>query len=399
MKMQKIKLLTALTIAVLLPAAAVWAGPTWQFGPEDQGRLKLDYLGQFQLTVRDSGSGPDGDDTTEEFNFRRNRLALIGDYGGHLGLYVQTEFWEDVNISALSVGDGDQSDFQLLDAVFRFDYKDPLHFWVGKFKQVLTRENLENCFAPLSLDRSLFIRTPLSDAGTRDKGVELWGNLFEKHFQYRAAVTNGRNDSTSAPESNFRYTVRGHVSLLNPESSHGYRSTYLGKEKVLTLGAGYQLEKDVAYDNVAAGTGEVDYKGWSADLFFEYPLEGIGTFTFSGAYSDYDLDDAYKGADPDPDVIGLNGEKNGSYLKFGYMLPNLPLQLFGRWEEWSFAELQNVVNQEILWYAGGFNYYFWGQNLKLTMELSRTDFDKDGTFDGVKTEDFTTFTTQLQVIF
>ena len=47
------------------------------------------------------------------------------------------------------------------------------------------------------------------------------------------------------------------------------------------------------------------------------------------------------------------------------------------------------------WYGGGFNYYFRGQDLKLTMELSTVDYDKEGP----NCEDFTTFTTQLQVIF
>ena len=44
-------------------------------------------------------------------------------------------------------------------------------------------------------------------------------------------------------------------------------------------------------------------------------------------------------------------------------------------------------------------YYIWGQNLKLTMEYSMTKFDKEGIASGVRSEDFNTFITQLQVIF
>jgi hypothetical protein len=33
------------------------------------------------------------------------------------------------------------------------------------------------------------------------------------------------------------------------------------------------------------------------------------------------------------------------------------------------------------------------------MEVSEADFDEEGVFGGVETEDFTTFTTQLQLIF
>ncbi len=391
--------LALVTMACVAGPQTAEAGPTWTFGPDDQGQLKLEYKGQFQLNMRDTGSEADGDGDTAEFNFRRNRIALMGAYGKHFGLYVQTEYTEDVNIGPFAVTDGSDNEFQLLDAVMRFRYDDRANLWLGKYKYSFTRENLEACEMPLTLDRSVLIRAPLASEGTRDKGVTLWGNLFDKKFQYRVDAMNGRNDSTSAPESNFRYGARAHVTLLDPESGHGYRGTYLGEKKVLTIGGAYQMEKDVANSDTVAQTGAVDYEAWTVDLFFEYPVEAVGTFTVSGAYADYDLDDAYKGANPDGGVIGVNGEKNGGYVKVGYMLPNLPLQFFARSENWSFAQFNNVFDQEVDWYGGGFNYYFRGQDLKLTMEVSKVDFDEEGVFGGVETEDFTTFTTQLQLIF
>jgi hypothetical protein len=81
------------------------------------------------------------------------------------------------------------------------------------------------------------------------------------------------------------------------------------------------------------------------------------------------------------------------------MLPTLPLQIFGRYEKWSFASLQNIADQEVVWYAGGVNYYIDKQNLKLTLEFSHTDFDTEGTFGGITSRDFNTFVTQLQLIF
>ena len=391
---KKASLLCAIVAGLCLIASSAIAGPVWTFGPEDQGLMKLDYKGQFQFNMRDNGSGSDGDDSTNEFNFRRNRLALMGAWGQHFGLYVQTEYNEDNNITPFNVTDGNNSDFQLLDAVLRFKYNSAFNLWAGKFKYNLTRENLESCEEPLTLDRSVLLRAPLASEGTRDKGVAVWGNLFNDKFQYRFDVMNGRNDSSSAPKSNFRYTARAHVSLLDPETGYGYRGTYMGEKKVLTIGAAYQFENDVAYADTVAGDA-VDYSAWTVDLFFEYPVEDVGTFTLSAAYADYDLDDAYQGANPEGGVIGLTGEKNGGYIKAGYMLPNLPLQFFARAENWSFANLDNCIDQEVDWYGGGVNYYFRGQNLKLTMELSQVDYDiEEG-----NVEDFTTFTTQLQVIF
>ena len=84
--LKKVGILLAMSAAFCLIAGSALAGPIWKFGPEDQGLLKLDYKGQFQLLNRDTGAGPDGDDSTSEFNFRRNRLGLMGAYGSHLGL-------------------------------------------------------------------------------------------------------------------------------------------------------------------------------------------------------------------------------------------------------------------------------------------------------------------------
>ena len=80
-------------------AASATAGPTMSFGPEGKGELQLDYKGQFQMMVRDTGSGANGDETTTSFNIRRNRLALMGAYGDVLSLYVQTEYADQTGIN------------------------------------------------------------------------------------------------------------------------------------------------------------------------------------------------------------------------------------------------------------------------------------------------------------
>jgi hypothetical protein len=395
----------AMLAGALLCAGSAFAGPQMTFGPDDKGMLQIDYKGQFQMTVRDQGSGDNNDDTTTNFNFRRNRLAFMGKYGDTFSLYVQTEFTEDQNVNTLGVADTNQgTEFQLLDAVMRFNFHDSFKVNVGKFKYNFSRENLEACEMPLTLDRSLFIRAPFTT--TRDTGVALWGNLFNDIFQYRVDAMEGRKavSGNTAPASDFRYSVRGHLTLLDPENEYGYKGTYLGEKKVLTVGAAYQFEPDVAYGDTVARTDKKDYHGWTVDGYFEYPLAGLGTFTASAAYEEIDLDDAYKGINPDLATVGINGEKNGWYLKGGYLLPGLPLQFFGRYEKWRFANLNNINDQQIDWYGFGANYYIRGQNLKLTGEFSHTDFDKEGTVTGLqganlRSKDFNTFIAQLQLIF
>lgn len=375
---KKAALLCTFAAGFLLLASSAFAGPIWSFGDEDQGLLKLDYKGQFQLVNQDRG-----DDDSLEFNFRRNRLALMGAYGENFGLYVQTEYTED---NDYSTSDGEK--FQLLDAVLRFKFNNSLNLWMGKFKYNFTRENLEACEMPLTLDRSNLIRAPF--VTTRDKGIAVWGNLANDMVQYRVDAMNG-NDSEV--DSNLRYSARVHVTLLDPEKGYGYKGTYMGQKKVLTFGAAYQMENDVAYSDSVSGDA-VDYSAWTVDAFLEYPLEGMGAVTLSAAYVDYDLDDAYQGGNPSAGAIGLTGERNGGYVKAGYMLPNLPLQFFGRSESWSFADLYGVMDHEVELLGLGLNYYVRGQNLKVTVEYTNCDYDSNSTVEGADT-----VVAQVQVIF
>jgi hypothetical protein len=406
-----------LTLALAVLAAPVLAqeketmtAPPWgdagariTFGDEDQGALQIQYKGQFRMTYRDIGSGTEGTDSTTNFGFRRNRLAFMGAWSDKVSLYVQGEF-ADPNLAPVDFsGAGFDTNFQLLDAAVRFSFSDAFKVTVGRFKYNLSRENLEECEQPLTLDRSLFIRT--SYVGTRDDGIAVWGNLFGDRFQYRVDAMEGRQAAagTIAPASNPRFSARGHVTLLEPENRYGYKGTYLGEKKVLTVGAAIQVEPEVAYVDTDTLLGKKDYQAWTVDGFFEYPLGG-GAVTASAAYEKVDMDGAFAGANPDDGATGLFGEKNGWYAKGGYLFSGLPLQVFGRVEKWRFGCLNNVYDQIVDWYGFGANYYIWGQNLKLTAEFSKTDFDVEGTFTSVQgtsrtSKDFNQFVAQIQFIF
>ncbi|MBK6733751.1 MAG: porin [bacterium] len=391
--------IAALAALVALAAPAM-AGPQMTFGPEDQGTLQIDVKSQFQMTMKDTDSEGDDVDSIMNFNFRRNRLAFMGAWGEKLSVYAQTEYVEDVNLGLFGLADADQgSNFQMLDAVARIKLSDGFRMNVGKFKYNLSRENLEACEAPLSLDRSLFIRTPFTS--TRDMGVAVWGNLAEGKVQYRLDAMEGRKAlSTSAmPKSSFRYSARAHLSLWDSETEYGYKGSYLGAKKVFTLGAAVQTEPEVVYEDAVAKTGKLDYNAYTVDMFYERPIQETGAITLSAAYENIDFDDAYMGMNPDPGTCGLNGQKNGWYAKAGYMLQTQPLQFFARYESWKFALLNNVYNQKLDWFSVGANYFMMDNVLKLTVEYSGLSFDETGDIDGLVTNDTGTLITQLQLVF
>ena len=400
MKRSGITLAIATLVALVALAAPALAGPMMTFGDADKGALQIDIKSQFQMSMRDYDVDNDDDDAAMNFNFRRNRIAFMGAWGEKLSLYAQTEYAEDVNLGLFGLADADQgSEFQMLDAVARIDMSDALKLNVGKFKYNLSRENLEACEDPLSLDRSLFIRAPL--VSTRDFGVALWGNLAEGKVQYRLDMMEGRKavSTDAAPTNQFRYSARAHLSLWDSETGYGYKGTYLGQKKVLTIGAAVQTEPEVVYQDAVNKTGKLDYNAYTVDFFYESPVQETGAVTLSAAYENIDFDDAYLAMNPDPGTCGLNGQKNGWYAKAGYMLHTRPLQFFARYESWKFAQLNNVYNQKLDWLSFGANYFMMDNVLKLTVEYSGAAFDQTGVVDGLATTDSSTLITQLQLVF
>jgi hypothetical protein len=110
---------------------------------------------------------------------------------------------------------------------------------------------------------------------------------------------------------------------------------------------------------------------------------------------DFDFGDRPSNLTPDPNASGATGERDGYYVKAAYMLPGLPLQFFGRYENWTFAALNTLVDHELDWLGVGLNYYIKDQSNKVTLEYSEVKFDERITTD----EDFATIVAQYQFLF
>lgn len=375
---------------------------TAQAGVKIRGKrglsLRISYFSQFYGVWRDTGSGPDGTDSTTDFYFKRDRFNFTGQLTRNAGFVIQIEHKGPRMINDLTVADTPTTRLDMLDAFLKFRFSRNLRLRVGLTKDPLTRENNEGCFDPLSLDRSLFIYNPF--AASRDVGLVAWGNFIKNRLQYRIGIMEGRED-INTPRSRLRYTGRLHISLLQPEASIVYFGTYLGRKKVLTIGGGMQYEPDVIYGNLGAKTDAKNNTTWTVDGFFEYPTP-VGAFTLSAAYLNVSFDNAYKGWDPDPKATGMYGERNGYYVKAGYLLPMKiwigKVQFFGRYENWKYAKLNEQDNQDLTWIAPGINYYIRGQKLRLSAEYAMTDFKKEGTVRNVTTRDFNTLRVMLQLL-
>lgn len=352
--------LLAAGLLALLPIGAN-AGPVINFG--DESFLQINYALQVWAEHKSYTSATNDGDSYDMY-LRRNRITFSGQYNDYIGFYAQLEAGGD------SKAGNDDKRIYYRDAYLTLDYSDEFRFIVGRFKNTFTRENLEACLEPLTLDRSEFSYTPF--AGTRDTGVAMWGNLADAQFQYRLAIADGR-ESDHVPQNSPRFTGRVHWSPLDPEFDYGYRGTYLGTRKVFTLGLAYDYQADVAYADFANLRDAKDYQAWTADVFVEYPFKS-GTYTASAAYYNYDTGNAIN-LSPDPQ-LPITSELEGFYVKAGYLLPEPVgmgrLQFFARHDGAEYKLQGGTFDRRIN--SFGANYYLNGQTLKLTLEHQRVDY-------------------------
>lgn len=341
----------------------------------EAGFLRVDYQLQARVGRRDQGPDPAVAENTADFYVRRNRLSLIGAANETFGAVVQLEYNGGQQLGDTTVLASERSyELVLLDAFLTVNVSDHLRMRAGKTKHVLTREVQEGCFDPLSMDRSPFVLGPFSydtpEKSTRDLGLVLWGNAWDRTFQYRVAVMQGNRFGDGRPDGiGFRYSGRVHLTFFDKEGWIVYRGTYLGEKRVLTLGAGFEMQPNAVHS--LGTTGAEDYRAFTFDLFYEHPTD-LGTFTISGAYLRTQFGRA--GVRGVPEAGGVPGERNGFYAKAGYLWRRF--QVYGRYEGWSFANLNGVLGQELSWLVAGLNFYVKGEDLRFTLEVSRHDFDR-----------------------
>lgn len=407
-------LASAALAAVLVtgrPAAAI--DPTFDF----------EVKGQIYAETTDFGTGVDRQGSRTDIHFQRLRLtitAMLDDtYGfkfqtcGNCGTSKQGALGYAVTAQDT---DWNDRDVRIIDGYGIGNYAEGFNLKIGLTKIPLTRANLDDCFAPLSQDRSLFVYSAYGTSPakfSRDLGIVAWGGFLDDKLRYFAAAMQGRegitktthpftgNVVTSSPEptNSIEWVGRAHYAFLDAEPGAGYQGSYLGELKVLTVGVGAAFEADAVYKNVDA-TGKVlndetvDYSAFAADLLFEYPTSA-GTFTVDAQYLKTDFEDAYKTnfnpGDRLANITGLNGQKNGGFGKAAWLAPvklwkQVQLQPYVLAESWKFAHLLGINDQKIDLVGGGLNAYIRGQRVRLTFEYFNTEFDKPTGFVGARVD-------------
>lgn len=380
----------------------------------DMISLRIQLRGQMVAEHSDFGAGNDRLGDRTDLRLQRFRVTFTGMYDSTYGFVLNAHSGPGLTKAGIVgfTASGADTDFndagvRLLDAYMIANYNEHVNFKFGLSKIPMTRGNLDGCFDPLGVDRSMWSLTGYGSSPikfSRDMGVNMWGKLFGGRSVYQLAAFQGREGfakathpftgaavtSSQTPGNTLLYVGRIHYSLLDPEADgSGYAGSYLGDQKVLTFGVGVGHESDAVYKNVtSAGIVQndetVDYNAVTADMLFEYPTSA-GTVTLTSAYIKVDFDDVYKTNLNPGDLLtnygGVNGQKKGWYARGAYILPKKigkegKLQPYGYYEKFDVAALAGVKEQTVTQKALGVNWYLHGQNVRFTAEYLKNEFAK-----------------------
>lgn len=197
----------------------------------------------------------------------------------------------------------------------------------------------------------------------RDDSVTIWGNVLEDKLQYRLMIGEGAESTTVNPDDELRFAGRLSLNLFDPETDWFNKGTYLGKNKILAIGGGFDFQSDLIRDGV-----KYNYEAYTVDAHLDLPLEScavtaevawmtirniVNTVTWSGL------------------TAGTDGDIYTA--KAGVLLAG-NIQPFAHYEV---IAPDAADTDDTTVYGVGCNYYIKGPANKLTAEWSKVDDDND----------------------
>ena len=258
-----------------------------------------------------------------------------------------------------------------------------LHYWRG-----MTRLNNQSTLNFMTLDQSrpfyAWHSLGITDQFARHLGVYLKGS--KGPFEYRFAWNNpGKNtlgdgrdysgvfNDTGANRSNLTYNgssnrdtnddlvgnniIEGYVkyNILDNESTKlpYYVGTYLGKKKVLSVGAGFFYHPNGMYN--AINEEHSDAVHFAADVFMDLPTQS-GAINAYVAYQNFNYGENY--------VSRWAGTGSTVYGQLGYYLSQLKLMPYVASSLANFEGIDDPISSLDI----GVNYFINGHHAKITAE-------------------------------
>lgn len=231
---------------------------------------------------------------SEGLNLDAARIYL----NGQIHKYIKFE----INTECVFCNNTALRDFEVLDAVAKFEFNPMFNIWAGRLLVPADRAEASGPFFANTYDfnKTPFYPTDFSTThGTggagvynRDHGATLWGAVNEGRLQYAFGVFNGlESSSTSGPNQDDSPLLATRIAynFLNVEKNPGYygSNTYFGSAgDIFTVGFAAQHHDDGVGTIMNPG----DFFGMSVDVLFEKVVANNGVVTVEAEYKNFDSD-------------------------------------------------------------------------------------------------------------
>ncbi len=326
-------------------------------------KIKVGMRVQAWYQYMEDGKGDDNDKALNDFMVRRAYFYIKGQATEKVGFFAHLaadRIGQD-GLDKPSVGLG--SGFAVRDAWVNYKFSDAFTFQIGRMYIPFTRFfGTESTFGLLTLE------LPFSQGGVRgapfftskvgrDDGVVLWGNPFDGKIQYRFGVSEGVENNVENPDDNLRFTGRVSVNLLEPEKGWYNKGNYLGKKKVLSIGAGYDYQPDL----ILGGIEDQNNKAWTTDIFFDHPV-GKGAVTAELSYVNLKNSTQKLGFSR----LVQGGDAQIYYIQAGYLFPGCKIQPYLRYEH---IDVKDAPDTSFP--CAGVNYFIKGHSAKFTLDWTQ----------------------------
>lgn len=288
------------------------------------------------------------------------------------------------NLTSLG-SNGNAPQLFLHDAWGEFKVADPLyiggglHYWKG-----MTRMSNQSTLNMMTMDASRpfahWHSLGNTDQFARHLGFYAKGTIAER-FQYRIAFNkrlnpaNSLNGGASYVEKDTATTITPSTITLTGSGNgviEGYFEyqlwdkesnklpfkvgTYMGKKKVLNIGAGFFAQPKGAFDAAVGTTGEdANVMHFAGDVFLELPTEG-GALNAYASFMRFNYGENFVGR--------WAGTGNNIYAQAGYYIKSAKMMPYVAFQQGNYEghdEATTAIN-------AGVNYYLNGHHAKFTLE-------------------------------
>lgn len=237
--------------------------------------------------------------------------------------------------------------FILQDAFMQWKIANEFMLQGGLILIPLCRNCNESAASLLALDYGSFSfleNVPTQSVVGRDTGFQAMGYLFDDRLEYRAGAYQGVRQAGA--HNSLRFTGRLAYNFFEVEKGQFYPGTYLGKKKVLAIGASYDTQNN--------------YGAYAFDGFLDLPVGGGNGLTAEADYVHYDGGTTF-----------TTLYKQGTFLgQLGFFFGGPKLMPYFRYEEETFTDsIRKAGNSRNI--NLGLTYYPYGHNFNIKAQWTR----------------------------